>query len=465
MSDDTYESIEEISGTGYSISTYTADDEILAVYDEVVGDYQDTHADDGGYEALTEGYIGGPGNNDYWLLRNGTGENNGHMYEMGNLADGDEIKLYITSYISTGTEAFEVGWSSGAVPNFLWTITRTAKGTDLFDLKAAGFNGGHLHIWIRDSDNSKQDQNTDGQATTLSIDHLYVEVSQTSGTTSTLDHVWRIESIPAGGHAYKFFVEAYHTENVEEDDFLFQYSDSSSGPWTDLATITATSDPDNYNGATLPDTISGNIYIRVIDTDSTNGRLVNDTIYVDHMFVRRFVVTISPYTWGAGSSVNDIAVGDVDGDGDHDVAAATASGNVYVRYNDGLGQLPSGDTLGATGSVLSVDLGYIDDDDDLDVVAGTDDDTIYWFENELPSSTWSRTTATTTDGDVNCMRVGDVDGDYWDDIVIGTSTGKTLWYKNEHPGWTEDLIDSRDTIVYDLDIGDADRGVTIELER
>ncbi|MCJ2511986.1 MAG: hypothetical protein LN409_01345, partial [Candidatus Thermoplasmatota archaeon] len=74
-------------------------------------------------------------------------------------------------------------------------------------------------------------------------------------------------------------------------------------------------------------------------------------------------------------------------------------------------------------------------------------------------------TLTDTDGDVSAMRVGDVNGDYFDDIVIGTSTGKTLWYKNEHPGWAEDLIDSRDTEVYDLDIGDVDRGVTIELER
>jgi len=121
--------------------------------------------------------------------------------------------------------------------------------------------------------------------------------------------------------------------------------------------------------------------------------------------------------------------------------------------------------LAATGAALSVDLGYIDGDDDLDVVVGTDDDKIYWFENDLPATTWTRTKVTDTDGDVNTMRVGDVDGDYWDDIVIGTSTGKTLWYKNEHPGWTEDLIDSRDTEVYDLDIGDVDRGVTIELER
>lgn len=465
MSDDTYESIEEVTGTAYDVQSYDAQGEQAAVYDIVAGDYADTHANDGVYQTLTEDYIDGPGNNDYWLLRNGTGENNGHMYNFGDVSTGTDIKLYITSYISTGTEPFDVGWSIDSTPSFDWTITRDVKGTDEFDLDAAGFGGGQLYIWIRDSDNSKSDVSTDGMATTLSIDFMTVESITVNGTTSTLDHVWRIESIPGGAHAYKFFVEAYHTENVEEDDFIFQYSDSPGGPWTDMVTIAYTSDPNQYSGASLPTTISGVIYVRVIDADSSNGRLLNDEVFVDHMFVRSYVVNIDPYTLDLGSVVNDIAVGDVDNDDDFDVAAATQSGSVYMRYNDGTGDLGTGDVLAATGAALTVDLGYIDGDDDLDVVAGTDDDKVYWFENDLPATTWTRTKVADTDGDVSAMRVGDVDGDYWDDIVIGTSTGKTLWFKNEHPGWTEDLIDSRDTEVFDLDIGDVDRGVTIELER
>jgi flagellin-like protein len=465
MSDNTYESIEEVTGTAYDVQSYSAMDEQAAVYDIVNGDYADTSANDGVYETLTEDLNDGPGNQDYWLLRNDTGDNSGHMYNFGNVSSGTDIKLYITSYISTGTEGFEVGWSTDDTPSFDWTITRTVKGTDEFDLDAAGFAGGQLYVWIRDNDNSRLDGDTDAIPTTLSIDFMVVESVTSNGTTSTLDHVWRIESIPGGSHAYKFFVEAYHTENVEQDDFIFQYSDSSSGPWTDMVTIAYTADPNQYSGASLPTTISGTLYVRVIDADSSNGRLINDEVFIDHMFIRSYVVDITPYTLGLGSLVNDVAVGDVDGDDDLDVAAATQSGNVYVRYNNGTGDLGTGDLLVATGAALSVDLGYIDGDDDLDVVVGTSDDTLYWFENELPSTTWTRTKIADTDGDVSAMRVGDVDGDYWDDIVIGTSTGKTLWYKNEGPGWTDYIIDSRDTEVYDLDIGDVDRGVTIELER
>lgn len=465
MSDGTYESIEEETGTAYDVSVYSASGEQEAIFDIVVGDYTKTHANDGDYETLTEDFINGPGSNDYWLLRNGTGANNGHMYNMGNVASGTDIKLYITSYISTGTEAFDVGWSTGSTPSFQWQITRTLKGTDEFDLGAAGFTGGQLYVWIRDSDNEKLDANSDGQATTLSIDYIVVESTTANGTTSTLDHVWRFESVPGGANAYKFFIEAFHSENVEEDDFIFQYSDSSGGPWTDMVTITATSDPDTYSGASLPTTTSGVVYVQVVDADSTNGRLGNDIVYVDHMFIRTYVVDINYSSINLASAVNDIAIGDVDNDNDMDVAAGTSSGNVYMRYNDGTGGLGTGDTLAATGSVLTVDLGYINDDDNLDVVAGTDDSTVWWFENELPSTTWTRSKVADTDGDVNTLRAGDVNGDYWDDIVIGTSTGKVVWYKNEHPGWVSDIIDSRETIIYDLDIGDADRGVTIELER
>ncbi|MFQ6106906.1 MAG: FG-GAP-like repeat-containing protein [Thermoplasmata archaeon] len=468
MSDDTYESIEEVTGTAYDFSQYTAQGEQAAVYDVVVGDYQDTQANDGTYETLTEDTCRIQGNNEYYCLRDAWDDpDSGHRYDLGSVSNGDTIDLYITSYISSGTEPFEVGWSTdpNGTSTWPWTISRTTKGTDQFDLKASGFGGGNLYIWIRDSDISKNDQDTDGVHTTLSVDYLVVEVTTANGSTSTLDHVWRIESIPAGGDAYKFFLEAYHTDNTEQDDFLFQYSDSSSGPWTDIVTVTATSDLNTYTGGSLPTTTSGNIYIRVIDTDSTNGNMVNDTIYIDHMFVRRYVVNVAPYTLDLGSVVNDIAVGDVDGDDDNDVAAATASGNVYVRYNDGLGGLGSGDTLAATGSAISVDMAYIDGDSDLDVVAGTDDDKVYWFENDLPQTSWNRTKVADTDGDVNALRAGDIDGDYWDDIMIGTSTGKVIWYKNAHPGWKAEIVDGRDSTVYDLDIGDVDRGITIELER
>jgi len=467
MSDDTYQSITEVTGTAYTITTYLADSEDRANWSNVTGDYLDTHVVDDDYEVLQEGFDWQNQNFYWWLLRDYVGAQNGHRYNFSNVQAGDQINLRVAGYVSAGTEAFEVGWSTNGVVQYpaAWKIDQTTPQEYTFNLTAQGFTDGNISIWIRDSDNSAKDQTTDGMMSTVSLDYVAVEVYDSNGTTSTLDHVWRIESVPGGGDAYKFFVEAYHTDNSENDHFEFQFSTSSDGPWTDMVTVTTVSDPNTYTGATLPTTISGAVYIRVVDTDGTAGNLINDVVYVDHMFIRRYVVTVTPYSIDLASTVNDIAVGDLDGDGDYDVAAATSSGNVYAQYNDGNGGIADGDVLPATGSALSVDLGDIDGDGDLDIVAGTDDNKVYWFENDLPATTWTRELVRSTDGAVMTLRAGDVDGDYWDDIVIGTDTGKTVWYKNEHPGWLQNVVDSRDTIVYDLDIGDVDRGVTIERER
>ncbi|MCK4455086.1 MAG: hypothetical protein KAU99_01920 [Thermoplasmata archaeon] len=471
--DDIYESITEVSGTAYDITTYSAQGEVDAEYeDPKSGNYDNTKTEDGSYEVLREKWTPKLNGKERYLIRNWTGNQatHGHAFLFGNVSNGDLINLYIKSYISNGTtsEPFKVGWSSVWTPNptYISDISRTTIGTDEFNLKGAGFSGGQLIIWIWDTDSTEKDTASDQALSWLSIDYMAVKVFTANGTTSTLDHMWRTDPVLADGHAYKFFVEAYHTVNPENDHFLFQFSQNQGGPWTDLVTITATSDPNDYTGSTLPTTIGGNVYIKVVDTDGTNGYLINDTVYVDHMFIRRYLVTTTPlYSYDFASTVNDIAVGDVDGDGDFDVAVATSSGNIYMRYNDGLGDLGAGDVLAATGSVLAVDLAYIDADDDLDVVAGTSSDKVYWFENVLPLTTWDRKKIADTDGDVTTLRAGDVDGDYWDDVVIGTYTGKVVLYRNEHPGWITEIVDSRDTIIYDLDIGDVDRGVTIELER
>lgn len=472
-SDDTYESITETNGTAYETYDYDAQGEQQAVHETVTGDYTDTQTDDNSYETLTEEYIDGPGNNDYYIMRNDTGDTtSGHMYNLGNInaSAGDQITLYTSSYISTGSEPFDVGWSTGSTPNWPtgWQITRTGtEGVDSFDLDSQGFNGGQLYIWIRDSDNSKNDGNSDGALTTLSVDYLHVQVVKAGGETSTLDHIWKTEVIGTGGDAYKFFIEAYHTTNTEYDDFTFQWSTSSNGPWTDILTVTKTADDNMYQAANLDNSIAGNaIYIRVIDTNSTNGYLYNDTVYIDHMYVRRYIVQTNYTSIDLGSTVNDLALGDIDNDDDLDIAAGTQSGNIYVLYNQGSGDsFPNTDTLTATGAVLSVDVGFIDSDDDLDVVGGTADDKVYWWENKGVGS-WTRKKIDDTNGDVTCLRVGDIDGDYWDDIAIGTSNGDTVHYNNlGSSGWTSEIVDSRDTVVYDLDLGDADRGVTIEPER
>ncbi|MHC4396494.1 MAG: hypothetical protein ACYS1A_12645, partial [Planctomycetota bacterium] len=97
-----------------------------------------------------------------------------------------------------------------------------------------------------------------------------------------LEHKWTINV--TGGDTVTFHVEAYHTSNSEGDDFIFAYSTDDSF-YTNMVTVTKTSDNDATDSYELPSSTSGTVYIRVKDADQTQGNRTKDTIYVDHMYI------------------------------------------------------------------------------------------------------------------------------------------------------------------------------------
>jgi len=100
---------------------------------------------------------------------------------------------------------------------------------------------------------------------------------------SYLEHKWTI-NVADGYDTYIFYIEAHHTANDESDNFIFAYSTDDS-TYTDMLTVVKTADDDNYQMYILPSTLSGTIYIRVLDTDQTSGNRGLDTIYIDHMYI------------------------------------------------------------------------------------------------------------------------------------------------------------------------------------
>lgn len=100
---------------------------------------------------------------------------------------------------------------------------------------------------------------------------------------SSLEHKWTINV--TGGTTVMFYVEAYRTASPDGDDFVFAYS-TDDVSYTDMLTVTKTSDDDTYQSYALPATTSGTVYIRVVDTDSTQGSQNMDTVYVDDMYIR-----------------------------------------------------------------------------------------------------------------------------------------------------------------------------------
>jgi len=122
---------------------------------------------------------------------------------------------------------------------------------------------------------------------------------------SYLEHNWTIDV--TGGSEVIFYVEAYHSQSSDGDNFVFAYSIDGS-TYTDMVTVTKIEDDDMHQTCNeLPSDLSGTVYIRVKDTDQTVENKILDTIYIDHMFIRS-VFGASDTTPPA--AVTDLAAGD-----------------------------------------------------------------------------------------------------------------------------------------------------------
>jgi arylsulfatase A-like enzyme/GH35 family endo-1,4-beta-xylanase len=126
-------------------------------------------------------------------------------------------------------------------------------------------------------------------ADTQASDNVYESISEVesggkpANRHSLLEHKWTVNV--TGGNSVILYVEAYKTANSEGDDFVFAWS-SDDVNYTDTVTITKTADDDTAQSYSLPNTLSGTVYIRVRDTDRTAGRKGLDTVYIDQVYIR-----------------------------------------------------------------------------------------------------------------------------------------------------------------------------------
>lgn len=98
---------------------------------------------------------------------------------------------------------------------------------------------------------------------------------------SFLEHKWTFQIAPAAG--YVFNLNAWSSGSSDGDTFKFAWSTDDSN-YTDFLTISST-DPDHAQMAILPNTLSGTVYIRVVDSDRTANHRALDTIFIDHMYI------------------------------------------------------------------------------------------------------------------------------------------------------------------------------------
>ncbi|NIN65769.1 MAG: hypothetical protein GTO63_13965, partial [Anaerolineae bacterium] len=300
------------------------------------------------------------------------------------------------------------------------------------------------------------------------FDDVSIRTWGDDGETSRLDHKWVFPNLASGGTVYRLKLQAYHSSNLEGDDFDVYYS-LDDQVYHRVVTVTNTLDEDTYYAYILPSSVGGNsVYIKVLDLSWTNGTTELDTLHVDHLVIERItIITPSSFSYNLGDNVYSIAVGDIDGDGDIDIAAGLESNEVAILRNGGTGTSWSRNDIASSGDVLSVGLGDFDGDGDTDVAAGTGNEVLYVYINSNGAGTsWSSITLEQDIGDVLTLATGDVNGDGWVDIVIGTDEGNVYYYENGgSSGWERIEIDSlsrrggsgRD--INELALGDVDRGI------
>jgi hypothetical protein len=148
---------------------------------------------------------------------------------------------------------------------------------------------------------------------------------------SWLEHIWVFNV--QGSNPATLYVKGYHSANSEGDDFLFSVSVDGGESYSPVLTLTKTSDDGEFDSGSLPAGVSGTVYVKVEDTDRSQGNRNLDTVYVDEMYIRSFGAgpTFTPTEVPTPEPTNTPAPTDTPGGGpyqDHASGETTILGTV-----------------------------------------------------------------------------------------------------------------------------------------
>ncbi|MHC5113007.1 MAG: FG-GAP-like repeat-containing protein [Planctomycetota bacterium] len=130
---------------------------------------------------------------------------------------------------------------------------------------------------------------------------------------------------------------------------------------------------------------------------------------------------------GSSSSPQDLVAGDLDGDGDTDLAVAVRdpSGAVLIMVNSGAGTFTAGGSFAVGDRPRGLSIGDIDGDGDLDLAcANRDDGTASVLTNNGSGSFSVQTTA--AGGETRDTALGDLDGDGDMDLAVADSDNREV---------------------------------------
>ncbi len=113
---------------------------------------------------------------------------------------------------------------------------------------------------------------------------------------SYLEHKWTF-AVPSST-SLTFYMEGYRSSNSDGDNFTFSYSTDNTN-FTNLFTVSSTTE--QVYSASIPNSVSGTVYVRVVDTDRTSGNRSLDYVYVDHMYIAYSTEPTAPVANFSGS--------------------------------------------------------------------------------------------------------------------------------------------------------------------
>lgn len=135
-----------------------------------------------------------------------------------------------------------------------------------------------------------------------------------------------------------------------------------------------------------------------------------------------------------------VAIADIDGDGDNDILAAGETAGAIVLWRNGWPLVNSFTqaSVGTLAGARGVAAGDVDRDGDLDVVGAGISDDIALFTNNGPATSFVRTFITTTFNRAQSVDLADVDGDGdLDVLAAGNTADEVAWWQNTAGTWTK----------------------------
>ncbi len=137
---------------------------------------------------------------------------------------------------------------------------------------------------------------------TQSSDNSYESITEResggkpANRNSYLEHKWNF-NVPSSS-ALTFYVEGYRPNNAEGDNFTFAYSTDNNN-FTNLVTVNSATE--QVYSASIPSSVFGTVYIRVVDTDQSTGAKNLDAVYIDEMYIEYSSVPVAPVADFSGS--------------------------------------------------------------------------------------------------------------------------------------------------------------------